>query len=338
MKTPFETSSPGPASLDRVQLTLAAPLLVLLASSFVTWIWRALGLPGTTGGVSPLAALLILAVVFGGIYATQRRLPISLFTWFPAGLAGIVLLGEMLATKVDTGTSLYTGFAIFPIVFVFVLMVCIAISKSGAQYGVAFAAIMLMAQQAPNFALFAFDSGGPVTAATLLTFVAAALAVLEIGLLLVLINRLLLDSTSSINRTSIALVALVLLHGPLTGWEQLLRSDGELTFRAYLGWASTWILLAGFAMSAVTIFSRLRRSWFLESTRTAEARAAQPPKEVQVVDVTTAEPFSPEEDAPAVVGDIVDATEALPEPSESRPDARPDTPRKRPDTFRRRRR
>ncbi|MDA1215721.1 MAG: hypothetical protein O2812_02470, partial [Chloroflexi bacterium] len=265
MKTPFETSSPGPASLDRVHLTLAAPLLVLLASTFVTWVWRALGLPGTTGGVSPPAALMILAVVFGGIYATQRRLPISLFTWFPAGLAGIVLLGQILATEVDTDTSLYTGLAIFPIVFVFVLVVSMAISKSGAQYGVAFAAIMLIAQQAHTFTLFAFDSSGPVTAATLLTFVAAALAVLEIGLLLVLVNRLLLDSTSSINRTSIALVVLVLLHGPLTGWEQPLRSDGDLTFRAYLGWASTWILLAGFAMSAVTIFSRLRRSWFLES-------------------------------------------------------------------------
>jgi hypothetical protein len=318
-----------------VQLTLAAPLLILLASAFVTWAWRGLGLPGTTGGVSPPAALMILVVVFGGIYATQRRLPISLFTWFPAGLAGVVLLGEMLATKVDTSTSAYTGFAIFPIVFAFALVVSIAISKSGAQYGVAFAAIMLMAQKAPTFTLLALDSGGPVTAGTLLTFVAAALAVLEIGLLLVLVNRLLLDSTISINRTSIALVALVLLHGPLTGWEQPLRSDGALTFRAYLGWAATWILLVGFAMSAVTTFSRLRRSWFLESTRAAEARIAMPPKEAQIVDVTTAEipPF--EKTAPAV---IVDTVEALRKPSRPRPDERPGTPRKRPETYRRRRR
>ncbi|MDA1216059.1 MAG: hypothetical protein O2812_04215, partial [Chloroflexi bacterium] len=72
-----------------------------------------------------------------------------------------------------------------------------------------------------------------------------------------------------------------------------------------------------------------------ESTRTAEARAARPPEEVQIFDVTTAEIPPPEEDAPDV---IVDATEALPEPSAPRPDERPDTPRKRPETFRRRRR
>jgi hypothetical protein len=146
MKTPFETSPPGPVPVDRVRPTLAAPLLLLLASSFVTWAWRALGLPGTTGGVSPLAAVLILVVVFGGIYATQRRLPVSLFTWFPSGLAGVALLGGILAVEGDSDTAVYTARAVFPIVFLFAIVVSIAISKAGAYYGIAFAAIMFMAQ------------------------------------------------------------------------------------------------------------------------------------------------------------------------------------------------
>lgn len=337
MKTPFATSPPGPVSMDRVQLTLAAPLALLLASSLVTWAWRALGLPGTTGGISPLAAILILMVVFGGVYATQRRLPLSLFTWFPSGLAGVALLGGILAVEGDTDTAVYTARAIFPIVFVFAIVVSIAISKAGAYYGIAFAAIVFMAQVGHRFPLFAFESSGPVTAATLLTFVAAARAVLEMGVLAVLIYRLFLDSTASTTWTSVMLIVLVLVHGPLTAWEQPLLSGDGLTLDNYLANTLGWLLLTGFSMSLVTVFSRLRRSWFVESARMAEERAARSPEEVEapIVEVTTAEISTPEEAAPEVVES---APETLPEPPQSSRRERPPTSGRRPETFRRRRR
>ena len=336
MKTPFETSPPGPVSVDRVQLTLAAPLLLLLASSFVTWAWRALGLPGVAGGVSPLAALSILIVVFGGIYATQRRLPVNLFTWFPSGLAGVALLGGILAVEGDSDTAVYTARAIFPIVFLFAVVVSIAISKAGAYYGVAFAAIMFMAQVGHRFPLFAVESSGPVTAATLLTFVAAARAVVEIGVLLVLINRLFLDSARSTTWTSVVLIILVLAHGPLTAWEQPLLSGEGLNFDNYLANTLGWLLLAGFSMSAVTVFSRLRRSWVVESERAAEERAARPLEMEEPVDESiSAEISPPGEDASEAIDRVPGA---VPEPSEPHQAERPSTPRRRPQTFRRRRR
>jgi hypothetical protein len=176
-----------------------------------------------------------------------------------------------------------------------------------------------------------------VTAATLLTFVAALRAVLEIGVLLVLINRLFLDSARSTTWTSLALIALVLAHGPLTAWEQPLLSGEGLNFGTYLANTLGWLLLAGFSMSAVTVFSRLRRSWFVESARMAEERAAQPPEVQEREDeATTAEiPTSPA-DAPET-GEV--ATEPLAQPLPRRRRERPNTPpARRPETFRRRRR
>lgn len=268
------TSSPKP-SIERVRMVLAAPLLLLLLSSFITWFWRVLDLPGTTAGVSPLAALIIVAVLLGGVYATHRRLPLSLFTWFPSALASMVLLGGILALEGTPDAASLTSRVLFPVVFVFAMIISIIISKSGTHYGVAFAAIVFLAQVGHRFPIFAFDAAEPINGAHILTFVAALRSILEIAALLILVNRLILKPDSSQAITAGLMVFLVLLHGPLTGWEGPLLSGENLTWETYFSFTFSWLLVAGFSMGAITLFSRLRRSWIVESERIEETRMNQ---------------------------------------------------------------
>ena len=268
----FEAVSSPKPSIERVRMVLAAPLLLLLLSSFITWFWRALGLPGTTAGVSPLAALIIVAVLLGGVYATHRRLPLSLFTWFPSALASMVLLGGILALEGTPDAASLTSRVLFPVVFVFAMIISVIISKSGTHYGVAFAAIVFLAQVGHRFPIFAFDAAEPIDGANMLTSIAALRSILEIAALLMLVNRLILKPNNSQAGTAALMVILVLLHGPLTGWEGPLLSGENLTWGTYFSFTFSWVLVAGFSMGAITLFSRLRRSWVVESEKIEESR------------------------------------------------------------------
>jgi hypothetical protein len=91
--------------------------------------------------------------------------------------------------------------------------------------------------------------------------------------------------------------------------------------------------LAGFAMSMVGIFSRLRRSWFVESVRVMAERTARTQEmEMPIDEVTTPAVTSSAEEAPE------GTTETPSAPSQTRRREQRHIPVKRSETFRRRRR
>ena len=77
---------------ERLAVTLAAPFLLLLASSLAAWPWRSLGLPGAVGTMTPPGILLLALAVAAAMLALRRGLPLGMITWLPAGQGAIVLL------------------------------------------------------------------------------------------------------------------------------------------------------------------------------------------------------------------------------------------------------
>ena len=108
MSMTVPAAASGASGSDRISpgLVMALPYLLLVAAFLISWPWRALELPGLIGNLAPLAVVLLVLVVLGGIYATWRRLPQGLFTWLPVGLGAISWLATgVVARNADPGTQ-----------------------------------------------------------------------------------------------------------------------------------------------------------------------------------------------------------------------------------------
>ena len=116
---------------ERLAVTLAAPFLLLLASSLASWPWRSLGLPGAVGTMTPPGILLLALAVAAAMLALRRGLPLGMITWLPAGQGAIVLLTTGFVAETPTaaaGAAVIVGYVL---IYLIALGVALAVAGHG---------------------------------------------------------------------------------------------------------------------------------------------------------------------------------------------------------------
>ena len=262
---------------ERLAVTLAAPFLLLLASSLASWPWRSLGLPGVVGTMTPPGILLLALAVAAAMLALRRGLPLGMITWLPAGQGAIVLLTTGFVAETPTAAAGAAVIVAYVLIYLIALGVALAVAGHGAALGAAYISLFLLTQTV-RFPVFGLDSSVDVTAAGLLTFTAAVRATVETGLVIVLTRRLVEAPEGQAGGSAALLVALAVLHGVFASWEDpVLR--GEFSLLEVTEQAARWFVFVGIQLGMALALIRLRRSWGREprwAEPLAEAAAAEP--------------------------------------------------------------
>jgi hypothetical protein len=283
---------------ERLAVTLAAPFVLLLASSLLSWPWRSLGLPGTVGTSTPPSIILLVFTVVGATIALRRGLPLGMITWLPAGQGAILLLTTGFVADTATPAAIVAIITANIVVYLMALGLAIAISTHGTALGVTYITLFVLTQTA-RFPLFGADSSVDIDAAGLLTLASAMRATAEIAMVVWLTRRLVEGPDDEAPRGAALLVALAVFHGIIASWEDpVLRGDFGLvqTFEN----ATLWFVLVALQISIAFALIRLRRSL------SSEPRWADP-----VPAPGTPEPGQPAADAPEAT---VTETEPTPSP------------------------
>ena len=168
---------------------LGAPFAVLVLATLSAWPWRALQLPGMIGTLTPPSIFFMAIVVAGAMYALQRRLPLGMVTWVPAGQGAIVLLTTSFVA--DT-TEPFVGIAIiiaYVLIYLIVLGIAMVVAGTSTPLAIAFVAFFVLTQ-ATRFPLYGVDAPSPISASMLLTIVVSFVSFSEVVLLAWLARRL----------------------------------------------------------------------------------------------------------------------------------------------------
>jgi hypothetical protein len=271
--------SPGagvrPISRERLAVVLGLPFAVLLAASVLSWIWEGVGLPGSVGALTPPGALALVGVVALSMQALRRRLPLGMLTWLPAGQGALVLLTTGFAAGTLDVAASVAVIGAYIVIYLICLAVAFTIAREGQALGFAFVSLFILTQTA-RFPVF--GEGVPVPA--LFTLLALARAAIELVVLVWLVRGLVEAPEGGMKPYAWGLVALVVGHGVLAGWEDPLLG-GALTFAAYAEQVVRWLMLVSIQLGMITVLLRFRiTAAMLEETdreRVAaeEARAAQ---------------------------------------------------------------
>ena len=253
MQRKLPTFSPG--------LVLAAPFILLMAAAIISWPWRVFGLPGTIVHLSPISVVLLTLTVFGGAWAMKHRLPAGLLTWPAAGLGALLFLSvDFSSRSLAPEAALVVPFGYF-IMFVFVFFICLALAKHRVSYAIGFACLFIMSQTV-QVRVFELDASSDVPWRSALTSVSAVRMLVGTSVLLWLTHRLVVKTEHSKTLTALAMVGLVLAHGPLWVWEQSVGTGPF--FRTYGAGIAQWILFSGLQLAVVTVTARLRHAWSQE--------------------------------------------------------------------------
>jgi hypothetical protein len=266
-------------SRQRLTVVLALPFAVLLASSILSWLWEAAGLPGVLGALTPPSAVALVVVVALSMQALRRQLPLGMLTWLPAGQGALVLLTTGFAAGVADSSASFAVIAAYIVIFLICLGIAFAVAREGQALGFAFVALFILTQAArfPGF-----GEGVPLPA--LLTLLALLRAAGELAILVWLVRGLIEAPEGGMKPFAWGLVALALGHGVLAGWEDPLLG-GTLTLAAYAEQVLRWLMLTSIQLGMIAVLVRFRiTSAMLEETdrerATAEAaRAAQAAQE-----------------------------------------------------------
>ncbi len=262
---------------ERLAITLAAPFLLLLASSLASWPWRSLGLPGAVGTMTPPGILLLALAVAAAMLALRRGLPLGMITWLPAGQGAIVLLTTGFVAETPTALAGAAVIVAYVLIYLIALGVALAVAGHGAALGAAYISLFLLTQTV-RFPVFGVDSSVDVTAAGLLTFTAAVRATVETGLVITLTRRLVEAPEGQAGGSAALLVALAVLHGVFASWEDpVLR--GEFSLLEVTEQAARWFVFVGIQLGMALALIRLRCSWGREprwAEPLAEAAPAEP--------------------------------------------------------------
>lgn len=246
----------------RVWIVLAAPFAVLVLASLSSWPWHALEWPGIVGTLTPPSVFLLAVVVAGAMYALQRRLPLGMITWVPAGQGAIVLLTT---SFVADATEPFVGIAIilaYVVLYLIVLGLAMVVAGTSVSLAVAFVAFFVLTQ-ATRFPLFGIDAQNAIGWSAPLTVFAFLLASAEVAFLAWLARRLLEAPDEEASRVTLAIVVFTFAHGLIAAWEDpLLR--GELSFIEVIEQFFRWFVLVGIQIGMAWGLLRLRRSWSSE--------------------------------------------------------------------------
>ena len=264
-----ETQARFVVSRRWLALTLAFPFLLLLGSSLVEWPWRALGLPGQVGTLTPPSILLLVLAVAASMFAFQRRLPVGMITWVPAGQGALVLLTTGFVANTDDSAVGFAVIIAFGFIYLLVLGLAFAIAGTSGKLAIVFVALFVFTQAA-RFPVFEAGSRTDLSAATFLTLLAFLRAAVEIGVLIWLVKRLVATEDEGGFRTTLVILGLVLAHGLFAGWEDpVLRNDFNVTQVAeqFVRWLMLVSLLLGLAGAMIRLRGSLNREprWAPES-------------------------------------------------------------------------
>jgi hypothetical protein len=249
-------------SRERLLLFLAAPFALLLGASLISWPWRSLSLPGAVGSLTPPGILLLVLVVVAAMYALQRRLPMGLITWLPAGQGALVLLTTGFAARSSDAFVGIGVIAAYVIIYLIVLAFALIIAGSSVPLAMSFVAFFVLTQAA-RFPVFSVDAETPTAASEVLTLLAFLIAAAELGFLAWLARRLIEAPEGQGGGVALIIVALAVFHGLLAAWEDpALR--GDLSFVAIVEQFVRWLFLVGIQMGMAFALIRLRRSWSVE--------------------------------------------------------------------------
>ncbi len=244
---------------ERLGFTLALPFTILLAASFVSWPWRALDLPGVVGTLAPPGIVLLALAIATSMYALRLNLPVSMITWLPAGQGAIVVMTTgFLGGTADAALGIGAIVA-YAFVYLLVLGIALAVAGDSAKLAIAFVAFFVLTQ-ATRFPIFEADAAEPIAAASLLTLLAGARAVVEIAALVWLARRLVEAPDEEARLPALAIAALALGHGLMTSWEGPLLA-GELSVAAAAEQAFGWLIAVTIQLGPALVLIRLRRTW-----------------------------------------------------------------------------
>lgn len=269
------TAQPAPemrlADRRKLLLTLGFPYALLLLSSLVEWPWRALGLPGVLGTLTPLSFVLLAVTVGASTYALRKRLPLSMITWLPAGQGAIVLLATgLIAGGAQEQLTALALLIAYGLIFLIVLGITTAIAAHGAPVAIAFMSFFVFTRAA-RFPVFEVE--GAVTAnASLFTLAAALIAVTELALMVWLARRLVEASDESAMATGLWIVALTLGHGLLAGWHEPVL-NASLSIGSYTNLAGLWLGQTIIQLGMAGVLIRFRRAQFREQQAQQEAQS-----------------------------------------------------------------
>ena len=127
------------AARRKLLMTLGFPYGLLVLSSLVSWPWRAVGIPGTLGRLTPPGILLLALAVGASTYALRRRLPLAMITWLPAGQGAIVLLATGFFAGGAQDELVGLAFIVaYGVIFLIVLAITTAIASHGGSISIAF--------------------------------------------------------------------------------------------------------------------------------------------------------------------------------------------------------
>ena len=258
----------------RIIVVLAAPFVVLTLATLTSWPWRALKLPGVIGTLTPPGIFLMALVVAGAMYALQRRLPLGMVTWVPAGQGAVVLLTT---SFVADATEAFVGIAIiiaYVLIYLIVLGLAMVVAGTSTPLAISFVAFFVLTQ-ASRFPLFGVDAQYPISGSSAFTIIAFFVALAEIVLLAWLARRLIEAPDEEASKITLWIVIFVFAHGLIAGWEEpLLR--GEFSVVEILEQFFRWFILAGIQMGMAWGLLRLRNSWSSEP-HWAEPKPERPP-------------------------------------------------------------
>lgn len=269
------TAQPAPemrlADRRKLLLTLGFPYALLLLSSLVAWPWRALDLPGVLGTLTPLSFILLVSTVGASTYALLKKLPLSMITWLPAGQGAIVLLatGLMAGGAPEQLTQLALIIA-YGLIFLIVLGITTAIAAHGGAIAIAFISFFVFTRAA-RFPIFEVEDA--VTSnASLLTFAAALLAIVELMLMVWLARRLVEAADESAMGTALWIVGLTLAHGLLASWQYPIQ-EGSFSIIVYGNGILSWLMFATIQLGMAGVLIRFRRAQFREQQAQQDAQS-----------------------------------------------------------------
>lgn len=267
--TPQTAPEMRPADRRKLLLTLGLPYALLLLASLTAWPWRALGLPGVLGALTPLSFALLAVTVGASTYALRRKLPLSMITWLPAGQGAIVLLATgLVAGGAQEQLTALAFIVAYGLIFLIVLGITTAIAAHGGAVAIAFISFFVFTQAA-RFPVFEVE-GAAAANATLLTLAAAVLACAELALMVWLARRLVEAADESAMATALWIVALTLGHGLLAGWRDPVL-EGSFSIGAYAEQIVRWLTLAGIQLGMAGVLIRFRRAQFREQQAQQDA-------------------------------------------------------------------
>lgn len=264
-----ERLDPSVTVLDRrgrLVFTLAAPFIVLILSSLISWMWRSIGWPGAVGSLTPGSIVLLIACVGGSMYALRLNLPMRMLTWLPAGQGAIVLLTTGF---IGTEPGSVAGLAVivaYSLVFLIVLALALAIAAHGAPVAVTFVCLFVMTQAA-RFPVFELAADPQIAFAPWFTMLAGARSMVEIAILVWLVLKLVEAPEDQAGRVTVWIVVLAVCHGLFAGWQDpLLR--GALSFTEIGEQWIRWLMFLSIQLGMASVLIRFRRAWGREQPYT----------------------------------------------------------------------